>query len=212
MFWETFVALCQERGEKPTPVIKKLGIAVGLVTKWKNGTMPGSVTLSKIANYFGVSVDYLLGKTDAKEKSPDVFIGAYEKYGIKPVNTKKIRMIGNVACGEPIYADEDYETWVDASSDIKADFCLTAQGDSMINARIFDGDIVFIKAQNDVDNGEIAAIIIGEEVTLKRVYKYENRIELRPENPMHRVLNYEGEQLNQIRILGKAVAFQSYVR
>ena len=68
MFWETFVSLCQEHGEKPTPVIKKLGVAVGLVTKWKNGTMPNSVTLNKIANYFGVSVDYLLGKTDKKEK------------------------------------------------------------------------------------------------------------------------------------------------
>lgn len=80
MFWENFVALCQERGEKPTPVIKKLGIAVGLVTKWKNGTMPGSVTLSKIANYFGVSVDYLLGKTDIKKdlaKNGEVEEGYY---------------------------------------------------------------------------------------------------------------------------------------
>ncbi len=66
MFWENFVALCQERGEKPTPVIKKLGIAVGLVTKWKNGTIPNGATLEKIASYFGVSVDYLLGKSDER--------------------------------------------------------------------------------------------------------------------------------------------------
>lgn len=67
MFWEIFVRLCNDRNEKPTPVIKKLGIAVGLVTKWKNGSTPNSITLQKIANYFGVSVDYLLGKTDIKK-------------------------------------------------------------------------------------------------------------------------------------------------
>ena len=82
----------------------------------------------------------------------------------------------------------------------------------MINARIFDGDVVFIKSQPDVNNGEIAAVIINDEATLKRVYKYPNRVELRPENPMHEVQDYEGEKLNEIRILGKAVAFQSYIK
>ena len=121
-------------------------------------------------------------------------------------------MFGEIACGQPIYANEDYETFIEASERINADFCLTAKGDSMINARIFDGDIVFIKEQPDVDNGEIAAVLIEDEVTLKRVYKYENRLELRPENPLHSVQNYEGETLNHIRILGKAVVFQSNVR
>ena len=121
-------------------------------------------------------------------------------------------MLGEIACGDPIYAEREYEAYVEASSDIQADFCLTAKGDSMINARIFDGDVVFIRQQPDVDNGEIAAVCIGDEVTLKRVYKYPNRLELRPENPTHKVKSYEGEQLYNIRILGKAVAFQSYVR
>ena len=131
---------------------------------------------------------------------------------VNPIKTKKFPMLGEIACGEPIYAEQEYETFVEASSDINADFCVTAKGDSMINARIFDGDIVFIHSQPDVENGEIAAVIIEDSVTLKRVYKYPDRLELRPENPMHRVQNYEGEELNQIRILGKAVAFQSYVR
>lgn len=136
----------------------------------------------------------------------------YESLGLKPIKSKRIPMLGEIACGEPIYANQEYETYIEASSDIQADFCLTAKGDSMINARIFDGDIVFIRKQSDVDNGEIAAVCINDEVTLKRVYKYPNRLELRPENPMHNVQNYEGEQLENIIILGKAVAFQSYVR
>lgn len=67
MFWERFVQLCNDNNEKPSPVIKKLGIAAGLATKWKNGTMPGSAALNKIADYFNVSVDYLLGNTDIKK-------------------------------------------------------------------------------------------------------------------------------------------------
>ena len=121
-------------------------------------------------------------------------------------------MEGEIACGEPIYANREYETYVEASADIDADFCLRAKGDSMINARIFDGDVVFIKSQPDVENGEIAAVRIGDEVTLKRVYKYTNRIELRAENPLYSPLNYEGAELNEIQIIGKAVIFQSFVR
>ena len=81
----------------------------------------------------------------------------------------------------------------------------------MINARIFDGDIVFIRQQPDVENGEIAAVLIGDEATLKRVYKYENRIELRSENPTFPTLNYEGDRLQDICIMGKAVGFLSTI-
>lgn len=131
---------------------------------------------------------------------------------VKRIQTKKFPMLGEIACGEPITANQEYEAFVEASDSIKADFCVTAKGDSMIMARILDGDIVFIKEQPTVNNGEIAAVVIENDVTLKRVYLYENRIELRPENPTYPVLNYEGEQLNSIRILGKAVAFQSYIK
>lgn len=175
-----------------------------MISKWETGYQtPEIYTISCIADLFNVSIDYLNGK----ESNID-----YEKLGLKPIRLKKFPMLGEIACGQPIYANEDYETFIEASSDIKADFCLIAKGDSMINARIFDGDVVFIKSQPDVENGEIAAVIINDEATLKRVYKYPNRIELRPENPTHKVQDYEGEKLNEIRILGKAVAFQSYIR
>ena len=82
----------------------------------------------------------------------------------------------------------------------------------MINAHIFDGDLVFIKEQPDVDNGEIAAVVIDNEATLKRVYKYPSRIALRPENPLFPVLQYEGAELGNVRIIGKAIAFLGQVR
>lgn len=177
------------------------------LSRYENGLQdPIYTVVVNLADFFGVSVDYLSGGTD-NTSAIDFFA-----LDLKPIKLKKFPMLGEIACGQPIYANQEYETYIEASSDIQADFCLTAKGDSMINARIFDGDIVFIRKQPDVDNGEIAAVCIGDEVTLKRVYKYPNRLELRPENPTHSVQNYEGEILNNIIILGKAVAFQSYVR
>ncbi|MBE7053428.1 MAG: helix-turn-helix domain-containing protein [Ruminococcaceae bacterium] len=174
------------------------------LSRYENGLQePIYTVVVNLAELFNVSVDYLSGNDN---------IDIFKFDNISPIKTKKFRMLGKIACGEPIYANEEYETFIEASANINADFCLTAKGDSMINARIFDGDVVFIKSQPDVENGEIAAVIIGEEVTLKRVYKYTNRIELRPENPLYDVQNYENEKLEEIRILGKAVAFQSYVK
>lgn len=179
------------------------------LSRYENGLQnPIFTVVRNLADFFEVPVDYISGLSDTKSFTQNMY-DELTRLGICPITTKKFRMLGNVACGEPIFANEEYEAYVEASSDIRADFCLKAKGDSMINARIFDGDVVFIRKQSDVDNGEIAAILIGDEVTLKRVYKYPNRLELRPENPTHNVQNYEGEELNRIRILGKAVAFQS---
>ncbi len=128
----------------------------------------------------------------------------------RPITTKKLPMLGNVACGEPIFANESHESYVDASADVDADFCLTAKGDSMINARIFDGDILFVKSQSIVNDGEIAVVLIEDEATVKRVYydRENNTITLAPENPLYKPMRYTGTQLDQIRILGKVVSGQ----
>ncbi|MBQ9898656.1 MAG: XRE family transcriptional regulator [Ruminococcus sp.] len=138
-----------------------------------------------------------------------------EKYdNIKPIKLKRFPMLGEIACGEPIFADEDRAHYIMADMDIDADFCLTAKGDSMINARIFNGDIVFIKEMPIVENGDIAAVIIDNEATLKRVYYYpeQGKLILNPENPTHAPLVYVGEEFNTIRILGRAVYFMSLVK
>lgn len=126
--------------------------------------------------------------------------------------TKRIPLLGTIACGEPILAEENLEGYVEAADEVEANFALRCRGDSMINARILDGDLVYIREQPDVENGEIAAVLIGDEATLKRVYKYPGQVVLQPENPQYPPLVYSGEQLQDFRILGKAVAFLSRVK
>ena len=130
--------------------------------------------------------------------------------GARPIKRKYMPVLGNVACGEPIYASEEYGVVVDALDDLDADFCLVATGDSMINARIFDGDVLAVKKQEIVDDGEIAVVLVGDEATVKRVYydRENNVITLVPENPMYKQMRFEGSELDQIRILGKVVSGQ----
>lgn len=132
---------------------------------------------------------------------------------IFPITTHKLPVLGEIACGEPKYTNEDRESYVDAGTNIEADFCLKAKGDSMINARIHDGDIVFIRRQGIVENGEIAAVVVNNdsEATLKRFYYYQERatLILKPENPAYEDLIFQNEELNEVHVLGKAIAFQS---
>lgn len=130
---------------------------------------------------------------------------------IHPVTTRRFPVLGSVSCGEPKFMDEEIDVYVDASEDIKADFVLRAKGDSMIGARIYDGDLVFVRKQDIVENGEIAVVAIDDEATLKRFYKYGDLIVLRAENPAYRDQEYTPEQAREIRVLGKAVRFQSVV-
>lgn len=167
-------------------------------------------TIIALADALDTTPAYLMGWEDDKTISNiDDLTAKFDN--IKPVKLKKFPMLGEIACGEPIFADEDKEHCVMADMDIQADFCLTAKGDSMIDARINDGDIVFIKEMPIVDNGEIAAVIIGNEATLKRVYYYrdQNKLVLNPANPKYEPLVYVNDELNDIRILGKAVYFMS---
>lgn len=126
-----------------------------------------------------------------------------------PIQTKKVPLLGTIAAGVPIYADENFDGYRECTEDVDADFCLKIQGDSMIGARINDGDIVFVKKQPDVDNGEIAAVLIEDEATLKRVYKEKDSLILQAENPKYAPIVYTAESYVECRIMGKAVAFQS---
>ena len=162
--------------------------------------------ITLFAKALNTTTAYLMGWEDEGDLPP------YPN--IMPIKTKKFPLLGEIACGEPIFATEDRESYIEAGADIKADFCLKAKGDSMINARIMDGDIVFIRKQPTVNNGQIAAVIIEDEATLKKVYYYPEKAKLilQAENTNYEPLVYIGEELNQIRIIGLAVAFQSDVR
>ena len=208
------VQLLKALRKKHKITAKQLGeiisVAESTMSLYENGKRePDYETLVKIADYFKVSTDYLLGR-DESTISDDLPTAD----NIFRIEKRQFPLLGEIACGEPLYADEEHESYVLAGSDLEADFCLRAKGDSMVNARILDGDIVFIKKTPMVNNGEIAAVIIGEEATLKRVYYYAEsaKLILNAENPKYEPLVYVGEELNSIRILGKAVAFHSMVR
>lgn len=129
-----------------------------------------------------------------------------------PPASKTVPLLGTIACGVPILAEENLDGEVSLPDFIHADFALCCKGDSMVDARILDGDIVYIRKQPDVENGEIAAVLIGDEATLKRVYKYPGQVVLQPANSKYAPMIYAGESINDMRILGKAVHFLSAVR
>lgn len=185
---------------------KKVGVTGATINKYETGLTVNikRSMIVKLAQALDTTPGYLMGWENSD-------VSGFPRVEPLPI-FKRVPIIGEIACGEPILAEENYDGEAGVDERIKADFALRCKGDSMINARIFDGDLVFIKAQEDVENGEIAAVIIEDEATLKRVYKYKERVELRPENPLYPVLNYEGEELLTLRIIGKAVAFTSTVR
>ncbi len=190
-----------------------LKISKSSVNMYERGERePGLETIEAIADHFNVDLNYLLGKSDISNKTKLFNMALFDN--IHPISTKRIPMLGEIACGKPIYADEDRESYVLAGTDIKADFCLKTKGDSMINAHILDGSIVFCRSQSTVDNGEIAVVIIEDEATLKRVsfFPDKNLLILKAENPAYPDLIYQGEELNQIHILGKAIACQIDVK
>lgn len=176
------------------------------LSRYENGLQEPMYTVVKnLAELFNVSIDYL--------SSDDETEIDYNRIGIIPLpKTKKLPLLGTIACGEPILAEENIEEYIETPEDIRATFCLRCKGDSMINARIFDGDIVYIREQPDVENGEIAAVLIDDEATLKRVYKSPDKVILQPENPIYEPLVFIKEEINTLKILGKAVAFTSTVR
>lgn len=174
------------------------------LSRYENGLQEPMLTVVRnLSEIFGVTVDDLSDNTTS-----DIF-SQFDNLSL--IQTQRIPMLGEIACGEPIWCDEDRESYIEAGTNIRADFCLKAKGDSMINARICDGDIVFIRQQPMVENGDIAAVIIDNEATLKRVYfdKENGKLVLQAENPKYSPLVYIGEELNSIRILGKAIAFES---
>ncbi len=209
----------KELGMTQTDLAKKLGYTdKSMISKIENGSidLPQSKIIS-FAEVLNISPSDLMGW---EEPSPANKLDYSKISNIMPLPYKEGRtvpLIGSIACGTPILADENIEKEIQLPEDISADFCLRCKGDSMINARIYDGDIVFIRKQPMVENGEIAAVLIDEmadvsEATLKRVYIYEDKIMLIAENPAYPPMVYSNEDMNSVRIAGKAVAFLSRVK
>ena len=191
----------------------------GINPKTGKPVTPTLTQMKKLADGMDMSLTELL------EKADDIYIEFAGNYPYKdflghslPDNIlpmpemKKVPLLGSIACGAPILAEEHIEGYVETPASIHADFTLRCKGDSMINARIFDGDLVYIRQQEEVLSGEIAAVLIDGEATLKRVRIHPDRLILEPANPLYDPLVFRGEEMNEVRILGKAVAFTSIVQ
>lgn len=202
LFGKTLRDLRSSRDLTQTQLANSLGLAFSTISMYERGERePDLETLEAIADYFNISINQLLGKDDSI---------SYDNIIPLP-NMNRIPLLGTIACGEPILAQENVECEIDIPEDIKADFALRCSGNSMIDARILDGDIVYIQQQPTVNNGEIAAVLIGDEATLKKVYLTGNTLTLMACNTAYEPLIYTNEQLNDIRILGKAVGFTSKI-
>lgn len=191
---EIIRALRESRGMTQEALAARLGYTDrSSIAKIETGKVDLSQTkLQQLMEIFNVPIHHLLG--------------------LEPPATRQVPILGTIACGAPILAQEHIDGYTEVPSSIHADFALICKGDSMINARIFDGDLVYIRQQEQVENGEIAAVLIDGEATLKRVRRFPDSVSFEPENPMYRPLILWGEDMNRARILGKAVAFTSAVR
>lgn len=166
-FQHTFKALRKSRGLTQEELSKQLKLSRSAIGMYESGARePDFETLEVIADFFNVDINYLLGRTTKTTLLPESNQTVIPNYpNIRPISTQSLPMLGSIACGEPVLMSMDRKSYVQLGTEVKADFCLTANGDSMINARIHDGDIVFIRKQDMVENGEIAAVAIDDEAT-----------------------------------------------
>lgn len=187
----------------------KLGISRSAVGMYETGGRePDFEMMEAIADIFNVDMDYLMGRSQVERKHPITPPNSEIPPGFEPMpKMKKVPLIGAIACGDPITAMENREGEIDVPEDIRCDFALRCKGNSMIGAGIHDGDAVYIRIQPEVENGQIAAVRIGDEATLKRVYLHTDYIELRPENPDYESIIRRREEMNDVHIEGKAVGY-----
>ena len=192
----------EELGMTKVRLAELVGYDRSMITKIEQGKVDLTQSkISAIAKALQTTTMKLMGDEEGDDTPSNI---------LPLPKTRKIPLLGTIACGEPILATENVAEYVDMDTDIHADFALRCNGDSMINARIFDGDIVYIRKQNSVENGEIAAVLIDgveseSEATLKRFFRENDKIRLSAENPMYADKQYYGEEMNQVRVIGKAV-------
>lgn len=195
---------------------RKTGIGKSSISTYLTGEYePKQKNIYKMALALNVNEAWLMGAEVPMERQ-DVAASHIQNpiaANISPLPAmKEWQVLGATACGKPLHRELLDETIL-APADIKADIVFRCVGDSMINARIFDGDAVFIHLQPEVENGQIAVIRVGDEYTLKRVYVFDDYVELRAENPTVKTILLRGPELapDNYEVVGLAVAFLSTV-
>ena len=193
--------LLEENNVTQSELASRLNVTNSAVNNWLLGNnMPRMDKIDKIASIFNIPRSILIGDSEKTD--------AYSSYGLLPVTKRKIPVLGNVHCGTPKYADQEYMDLVD--TDVNADFALIAEGDSMIDVGIQDKDLVFVRRKSIVDNGKIAVVLIGEEAAIKRVHKTGDTLILSPANQNYEPLIFDSSSEEDIKILGEVVAYTHY--
>lgn len=202
----------EARGMKAADLSKKTKVAEGTISCYINGRYEAKQNRVQVfAEALNVNPAWLMGydvpmETESRHSVAPAFRPIPPGFEPMP-KMKKVPLIGAIACGDPITAMENREGEIDVPEDIRCDFALRCKGNSMIGAGIHDGDAVYIRIQPEVENGQIAAVRIGDEATLKRVYLHTDYIELRPENPDYESIIRRREEMNDVHIEGKAVGY-----
>ena len=202
-FGDILKQLRQERGLSQEELAARLGTTKQVISRYE--TKKRIPRLSVVADYaqkLGVPLSALSGE------APIVPAGAIPVGG-----HRRVPILGAVACGEPIYKPGDGTEYATIEEGVACDFALIAQGDSMIGDRIHSGDLVFIRRQESVRDGEIAAVALDDELTLKRVRRILDPVgrvaftQLLPSNPRYAPITIGGAQeTRNVSILGRAVA------
>ena len=192
-----------EHGLSQAELGKIAGVSDKAVSTWELGIkVPRMGAVEKMATYFGIAKSVIVD--DAKPADPSASPTPIPP-GFQPMPAMDtVPLVGRIACGTPITAEQNVECMVCVPSNWRATFTLTCKGNSM-EPRIHDGDLVAIRSQREVENGEIAAVRIDGEATLKHVYIHDSFIELRPENPAFNSIILSREDMNNVVIEGKAV-------
>lgn len=212
VFSKNLTRYMKQEGITQKEIAKIAGVSAPTVNNWiKCHKYPRIDRIEKIALHFGIRKSDLIEDKSNDERSNDIDI--FSIPGIEPLpEMEKKPLLGTIACGEPILAEENIEDYIPVPKSKHCDFLLRCKGNSMIGARVHDGDLVCIRQQPTVENGEIAAVLIENEATLKRFYRYGDTVVLRAENLDFPDLEYKDSQLEGIRILGKATHFISKIK
>lgn len=193
------------RGITQTELSKRTNINKSSISTYLKGEYKAKQDkVDLLANALNVSPVWLMGYDIPMQRDLSFDLSTLTNY--VPIAKKKIPLLGEIAAGQPIYADEHIEEFLPVDDKLHADFALKIKGDSMINAQINDGDIVFIRQQSDVDDGQIAAVLINDSATLKRIYHMNGFLQLNAENPAYKPIICSPETCDTCRILGLAVA------
>lgn len=201
----------KEMGYSAEYIAEKIGVSPATMYRYENGDIK-KIPLDKAKQLSKLLELDIFSIVDFDTASDLLF--KYPASNLHPMQpTYKVPRLGRIACGDPITAEENIEDYDEVPAYIKCDFTLICRGDSMINARIYDGDIVCLKADAEIKSGDIAAVLVdSEEATLKRVQLFDDHIILEPENPNYRPLAFWEEDMNRVRFVGKATHFISVVK